>query len=314
MAHPPTTEAPPARGGTRSVPGVIARLLKCIAAGAAVVALAGCGVRLAYSHLDRLIPWYLSDYVTLEDEQRAHLDQALATHLAWHCSTQIPLYLDWLQRAQQLTASPGADAGALQALADEAELHLRTLATTLAPDLAQLLSSLDEDQVGTLLDAFADKIEEDRETYLDPAPEQRARERIARMEKRLVKWLGPLEASQQAALARWSDALRPSTEAWLAQREVWRQRLGAALRERTSGARFAQNVAQLFTEPDRHWPAMHRENVEFNRTRTFEMLAEVHAQATARQLAHLGEEIASLSGQFSTLACTPPAASIAALQ
>lgn len=283
-----------------------------LAAAMLALVLSGCGVRLAYNNLDRLIPWYLSDYVTLEDEQRARLDEALATHLPWHCSTQLPLYIDWLERAHALTARPGAGAGALQALADEAEAHVRGLAATLAPDLAELLASLDEHQVRTLLDAFAEKIADDRKTYLGPTPERRVKERIARMEKRLVKWLGPLDKEQKAALARWSDALEPVTEGWLAQREAWRQRLGEALRTRASGDSFVQAVTLLLTEPDRHWPAEHRLKLEHNRARTFQMLAEVHAQATSRQLAHLGEEIASLSGQFTAVTCSAPGPTLAA--
>lgn len=310
MAHTTLTGSTPPRPGPR---GVAARLKGIVAITAAVVMLAGCGVRLAYNNLDRLIPWYLSDYVALDDDQRAQLDAALAEHLQWHCSTQVPLYVDWLERARRITASPGADAGALQALADEAETHVRALAATLGPDLARLLASLDDRQVETLLEAFAERIADDRETYLEPAPAERARERIARMEKRLVKWLGPLDAGQQAALTRWSDALRPSTEAWLAQREAWRQRLGEALRNRGADDSFSRAVTELIAAPDRHWPAAHRADVDYNRARTFQMLAEVHAHATPRQLAHLDREIASVSGQFTAVACSALPEAVAAI-
>lgn len=46
-----------------------------------ILVLSGCGVRFFYSQLDWLVPWYLRDYVTLDDSQRALLDRRLTLRL-----------------------------------------------------------------------------------------------------------------------------------------------------------------------------------------------------------------------------------------
>ena len=40
------------------------------------VVIAGCGPRLVYPHLDWLIPWYVSDYISLDSDQKNMLEHA----------------------------------------------------------------------------------------------------------------------------------------------------------------------------------------------------------------------------------------------
>ena len=60
---------------------------------------------LAYRNLDRLIPWKLGDYVALNSEQKAWLKPQLQEHLSWHCSVELPRYVDWLERSRQALSS-----------------------------------------------------------------------------------------------------------------------------------------------------------------------------------------------------------------
>lgn len=59
--------------------------------------LVGCNrMDLAYRNLDVLVPWSLSDYLSMNRQQKGWLDERLKAHLAWHCRTQLPGYLTWL--------------------------------------------------------------------------------------------------------------------------------------------------------------------------------------------------------------------------
>lgn len=79
------------------------------------LALAACSrIDLAYRNLDRLVPWSLSDYLDMNREQRALLDDRLREHLAWHCKTQLPGYLDWLDRLRDMVADDQVTDQALQ--------------------------------------------------------------------------------------------------------------------------------------------------------------------------------------------------------
>lgn len=88
-----------------------ARLLKVlsICLGFALMLGACSRIDLAYRNLDRLVPWSLGDYLDMNREQKTLLDDRLKQHLAWHCQTQLPGYLDWLDRLRTMwpiTKSP----------------------------------------------------------------------------------------------------------------------------------------------------------------------------------------------------------------
>ena len=59
---------------------------------------------LAYRNLDVLVPWSLSDYLSMNRQQKGWLDERLKAHLAWHCRTQLPGYLTWLGDIRQMVA------------------------------------------------------------------------------------------------------------------------------------------------------------------------------------------------------------------
>ena len=70
---------------------------KFLIASAFLVVFAGCGPRLIYPHLDWLIPWYVNDYISLDDTQNNMLQKRLLKQLDWHCRTQLPSYAKTLR-------------------------------------------------------------------------------------------------------------------------------------------------------------------------------------------------------------------------
>jgi len=93
-----------------------ARLLKVlsICLGFALMLGACSRIDLAYRNLDRLVPWSLGDYLDMNREQKTLLDDRLRQHLAWHCQTQLPGYLDWLDRLRTMVADNQVTDQALQ--------------------------------------------------------------------------------------------------------------------------------------------------------------------------------------------------------
>ncbi|WP_241093218.1 DUF6279 family lipoprotein, partial [Pseudomonas viridiflava] len=69
----------------------------------AVSLLAGCNqVGLAYRSLGVIIPWTLSDYLDMNSAQKDWLNVRLKQRLNWHCSTQLPEYLTWLDKLEEM--------------------------------------------------------------------------------------------------------------------------------------------------------------------------------------------------------------------
>lgn len=98
------------------------------------LALGGCSrMGLAYRNLDIIIPWSLSDYLDMNIEQKSWLNERLREHLSWHCSTQIPGYLDWLDRLQAMVETNQVTDAALQARTEEAKQAIAETAREITP-------------------------------------------------------------------------------------------------------------------------------------------------------------------------------------
>ena len=181
------------------------------------LALAACSrIDLAYRNLDRLVPWSLGDYLDMNREQKAMLDDRLREHLAWHCKTQLPGYLDWLDRVRGMVADDQVTDQALQQRTHEAREAIGRVAEAITPSATELLRGMSDIQVAEMRDAFRDDISERQKQYVDtPLAKQIAR-RTERMEKRLTPWLGELTPVQKQRVQAWSQALGDHNREWIA--------------------------------------------------------------------------------------------------
>jgi hypothetical protein len=67
----------------------------------------GCStVRLAYNQAPLVMDWYLNDYVDFNAAQKPALKTALEQVHVWHRQTQLPAYIDSLQKMQRQIAEP----------------------------------------------------------------------------------------------------------------------------------------------------------------------------------------------------------------
>lgn len=275
----------------------------------AAFVLGGCSVRMTYSQLDWLVPWYLRDYVMLDAGQRNLLDRQLSARLDWHCRTHLAEYAATLREAQTTLAADRIGSSDLLPYLARGEGWWREILAALEDDARVLLPALSDEQVDELQQAFERRQREARKEFLggDDAAQREAR--IARMEKRLQRWFGRLTTEQRVLIGVWSDALEPTTEAWLDERARWQADVLDALRVRADGAAFAPRVA-AFMAPVQDEPTPgYRARQAHNRDRSLVLLAEVFNTATPAQRQRLQRELEGLAAQFERLACAaPPAA------
>ena len=274
----------------------------------AVLLLAGCSVRFAYSHLDWLVPWYVRDYVSFNAGQRDMLDQRLAQRLDWHCRAHLPHYVDLLRDARVTLSSERIAATDLEPFVQRGEAWWDELRVALVADAGALLAGLSNEQVAELAAAFERQDREAREEFLGGSAEQRGKAQIARMEKRLRNWFGRLNAEQQLRVAFWSQALDPATEAWLDRRRQWQLRVLDTLAVRADPPQFAARAATLAVPLDADASVQYRAQLAHNRQLTLQLLAEVFNVATPAQRERVLGEVDALAAQFDALACAGPEA------
>lgn len=207
---------------------------------------AGCSMlRLGYGQLDTLATWMAHDYFDLEPAQRDAFAQRFERLHDWHRAEQLPEYAQFLTEVQG-RAKKGLRPADVHWIVDGFKLRYARIATRAAPDAADLLATLSNEQVEALRRQF-DK--DNRKFLSEHRSEDGPAERRRVVEKRtlgqLRDWVGPLSDAQETRilallqavppvdLLRHEDRLRRQ-RAWLnllAQRQGDRAQFAARVRD-----------------------------------------------------------------------------------
>lgn len=267
------------------------------------LALGACSrVGLAYRNLDVIIPWTLGDYLDMNGEQKDWFNERLKEHLSWHCTTQLPGYLDWLDRLQSMVESNQVTDAALQQRTAEAKQAIAETAREITPSAIELLQGLDDQQVAEMNDAFAKDLRKRQKEYVEPPVAQQIKERGERMEKRLGDWLGPLSDKQKQRVAQWSAALGDQNTQWIANRAHWQQQFSAAVAQRQS-PEFAQRIETLLVNRERLWTADYRKAYANTEAQGRALAVDLMAESTPQQRERLLKKIEGVRKDFNDLKC-----------
>ncbi|WP_434707975.1 hypothetical protein J3P75_20415 [Pseudomonas sp. R1-1] len=267
------------------------------------LALSACSrVGLAYRNLDVIIPWTLGDYLDMNGEQKDWFNERLREHLSWHCTTQLPGYLDWLDRLQSMVESNQVTDAALQERTAEAKQAIAQTAREITPSAIELLQGLDDKQVAEMNDAFAKDLRKRQKEYVEPPVAQQIKERGERMEKRLGDWLGPLSDKQKQRVAQWSAALGDQNTQWIANRAHWQQQFSAAVAQRQS-PEFPQRIETLLVNRERLWTADYRKAYANTEAQGRALAVDLMADSTPQQRERLLKKIEGVRKDFNDLKC-----------
>ena len=183
-------------------------------------ALCSCGlVRTGYDQLDTLAYWWMDRYLDFNDSQKREVKADLKAWHAWHRSTQLPAYADFLAELQQMAkgdVSPPAACDAIVKARDQFE----TLVLQTAPQAATLALSLEPANLKRLRKKFAEEDKQWREKWLDVSTKELAEDRFDEWSNRSEFFYGRLSAAQKQAIrdAIARSALDPKISWMLRQR------------------------------------------------------------------------------------------------
>lgn len=282
----------------------MSRWFKCLAVILTLsLALGACSrVGLAYRNLDVIIPWTLSDYLDMNGEQKGWFNERLKEHLSWHCTTQLPGYLDWLDRLQTMVENNQVTDEALQARTQEAKEAIAQTAREITPSAIVLLQGLDDQQVAEMNEAFAKDQRKRQDEYLKPSLDQQIKDRTQRMEKRLDDWLGPLSSTQKQRVVAWSTALGDQNTQWIANRAHWQKQFSAAVAQRQSPA-FAQRIETLLVNRESLWTPAYRQAFAATEAQARSLFVDLMAESTSAQRERLLKKIEGVRKDFNDLKC-----------
>ena len=163
-----------------------------------LVVLTGCSsTTFIYNRLDFFIPWYLGDYVDLNREQKARLDELLQPFLAWHRAEELPQYLQILDDIDARLDGPisGADVGDTLDEVEQAWLRVETRALDW---LLALGADFSDEQIARFIEELRDKQVEYEEKYLTRTEQEYREYAEENLRDNLQDMLGRLYKTQRA--------------------------------------------------------------------------------------------------------------------
>ena len=272
---------------------------KLIVLSLCVLVLTACSApRLTYERLDWIVGWQLGRYVELDRNQRRQFDALFQSGWDWHRARQLPVYAQDLQALSaqiDRTVSPED----LLEWQRRAESHWDRLVQRVAPQACAIVASLSDDQRDSILRRIDERIDRDRERFVERS-EAEVRERAGkRLLRSLERWVGNLGDAQHRQAQIWNQARTLTHEVWIQRRAQWRERLALLLDARGAPGACV-DLERLFLRG----PAdggLHRPPDAHNLAwRTF--LSDFANGLQADQREHLRDELADWREDFQVLA------------
>ncbi|MEP6389765.1 MAG: DUF6279 family lipoprotein [Halioglobus sp.] len=253
-----------------------------------LVFVTGCSsTTFIYNRLDFFIPWYLGDYVDLDREQKAYLDELLQPFLGWHRTDELPQYLQVLDDidARLNESVSSADVGDTLDEVEQAWLRVESRALDW---LLALGADLSDEQIALFIEELRDKQVEYEEKYLTRTEKEYREDAEENLRDNLQDMLGRLDKSQRARVVVASGELRRSDAVWLQERAEWIDLLEQLL-TRQSGWQDA--VRQASQNREERQSALYRQTYEHNIGVVYAAVADVLNIRSTRQDERLRREL-----------------------
>lgn len=272
---------------------------------AVAVMLTGCSrMNLAYRNLDVLIPWSLNNYLDMNRDQQSRFREQVREHVGWHCRTQLPGYLDLIDRLQTQVRDGSFDETALRAHYQEAQEAIQTIARQITPTTVQLLRDLDDNQVREMSERFEKDRKEREKKYVQPPVEQQINERADRMRERVEQWMGKTNAAQRERIREWANTLGEQNRLWLANRTQWQRLLVEAVANRQQ-PEFEERIASLLQDRDVYWTQAYRAAFPATEQAAIDLIVDLYGMADATQRRHIDDRLKDMRRDLGSLDCLP---------
>ena len=252
-----------------------------------------CTTKIAYNYLDWIIEWYVSDLVTLNDDQEWKLTEVIDQELLWHRQTQLPQYVNALEQLST-DIEYGLTFESLNRFYQTNENAWSSLKRHVTPDVTRLFKTLNDSQVEELLKNLEQQNLELEEEYVNKPADERMKQRSERMTDHIESWTGDLNKKQKRLINNWSRQVNPLSKQWIATRRAWQASLGQILRNYRGKPEFDNLIHDLFYNSRKFWPQWYHDAFYDNVYLTLHMFANLSKQFTPEQKQHLLGELRHL--------------------
>jgi hypothetical protein len=280
---------------------------KCFALILLLIAVPSCSPRFIYPHLEWLIPWYINDYISLDERQKNMLEQRLLKQLDWHCRTQLTTYAEILRAIGRDFASDvqPIEYSKVRLYHDRLMKLWKGLLQQIGPDITDILLTASDAQVAELFGNLEKQNQKLKNKYVDLPLRRLNAKRQRRMVERLEYWISNLTGEQVAAVSAWSAQLVPTAEDWLHNRELIQAEAQRLLARAKIDPQFRMSLQELIINPERTRSPAYQEKIDVNTDFTIRLIMRLDQMLTPGQRSYLLKRIESLAADLDKLSCDP---------
>ena len=267
--------------------------------------LQGCNtVKIAYNQAPTLAYFYLDSYIDFDDVQSTQVKNELAQMQVWHRQTQLPAYIDLLQKVQLKIPQDITASQACEVFADVRQKAL-TLTAYAEPATLNLATTLTEKQLDAMQRKFAKGNSSWREDYLEASVKDVFDKRQKSAIKRSEMLYGSINDKQRGLLAQQVEksqfkAMKSYAERERRQKDIL-QTLSNVMASAQDTARVQKEMRGLLqrsvTSPD----AIYRSYLEAITQEGCASFAELHNTTTPEQRKKAVGVLAGYEKDFKTL-------------
>lgn len=209
------------------------------------LAASGCGVKLVYNNLDRIARWSVSDYLQMDQTQRAYFDAEVDRLLYWHRTTQLPQYANFLESLESALGD-GTDEQEILAIINTMFGWGDAIEARGMPMIIELLLSMNDEQVAALPALLTESNRDFMESEEDASVSEMQKEWQREFVDGFSRIAGKLNREQKDYLTAQSVRYIPQYGLWVEYRQRWQAELLRLLREeRDDPAEFGRMFVAL---------------------------------------------------------------------
>jgi Family of unknown function (DUF6279) len=284
------------------------RVLQIIGGLSVVLALQGCtAIKLAYNQAPELLHVYLDRYFDFNAAQSTQLKAELHKLQAWHRQTQLPLYIETLQKLQPQVLTNVSAKQACEVVADM-QAKLGAVTTHIEPASAALAMTFGDAQWRQLEKKYAKDNAKFRDEYIDTPVAKMQGKRLKDAVERAERLYGNLGDAQLAVLGKIIE--RSSFDARQAYAERVRRQQDVLRTLKSLPTQAAQAPAQQMVRTLMQ-QALHSPDANYRRYNQITLeencggFAELHNATTVEQRKKAVETLKNYERDFKLLASQP---------
>ena len=267
--------------------------------------LSGCTLKNAYKQLDWVLAGMIEDYVSLSESQEADVDARIASFLKWHQFTQLKVYAEDLQQVQQYT-SLGLDDASADEIFQRFMRSWDTLKEHVAPEMADLLLTLNDKQQKQMFEKLAEQNQELEDEINEYTQEERYERAGDKMIENFERWLGEINDQQKEILRSWPPKFKPLDDDRMAFRLKWQAALRNVLQSPLSKAEKREQLISLIKNPDTYQSEEHKQKLVYNSKQLKALILSFDQTLTQQQRGFLAGRLDHIITTFQELAAEKP--------